>query len=125
MASLFILPVTSSCRIAGQYGNLVRGRPNSKTGGGVVRVLDSADVGWLASMAEAIAARREAFAAADRGGPVMPAPFGMYLPDVGGEVHVKGAYLAGAPVFAVKTATGFYSNAGLGASGQRRDDHGP
>jgi ornithine cyclodeaminase len=29
-------------------------------------------------------------------------------------VHVKGAYLKGAPVFAVKTATGFYRNAGLG-----------
>jgi ornithine cyclodeaminase len=65
-------------------------------------------------MAEAIAAVREAFAVADRGGAVMPAPFGMYLPDAGGEVHVKGAYLAGAPVFAVKTATGFYRNAGLG-----------
>jgi ornithine cyclodeaminase len=44
----------------------------------------------------------------------VPAPFGMRLPDVGGEVHVKGAYLAGAPVFAVKIATGFYRNAGLG-----------
>src|SRR2546430_17071227 len=65
-------------------------------------------------MAEAIAAVREAFAAADRGGAVMPAPFGMYLPDAGGEVHVKGAYLTGAPVFAVKTATGFYRNAELG-----------
>jgi ornithine cyclodeaminase/alanine dehydrogenase-like protein (mu-crystallin family) len=65
-------------------------------------------------MADAIAAVREAFAAADRGGAVMPAPFGMYLPDAGGEVHVKGAYLTGAPVFAVKTATGFYRNAGLG-----------
>src|SRR2546421_11519599 len=65
-------------------------------------------------MAEAIAAVREAFAAADRGGAVMPAPFGMYLPDAGGEVHVKGAYLPGAPVFAVKTATGFSRNAGLG-----------
>src|SRR5260370_40361680 len=65
-------------------------------------------------MADAITAVREAFAAADRGGAVMPAPFGMYLPDVGGEVHVKGAYLTGAPVFAVKTATGFYRNAELG-----------
>jgi ornithine cyclodeaminase/alanine dehydrogenase-like protein (mu-crystallin family) len=44
----------------------------------------------------------------------MPASFGMYLPDAGGEVHVKGAYLPGARVFAVKTATGFYRNAGLG-----------
>jgi len=73
----------------------------------VVRVLDRDDVRRLVSMADAIAAVREAFAAADRGGAVMPAPFGMHLPDAGGEVHVKGAYLTGAPVFAVKTATGF------------------
>jgi ornithine cyclodeaminase len=45
---------------------------------------------------------------------VMPERFGMYLPEADGEVHVKGAYLAGAPVFAVKTATGFYRNAELG-----------
>ena len=56
----------------------------------MVRVLDSDDVRRLVSMADAIAAVREAFAAADRGGAVMPAPFGMYLPDAGGEVHVKG-----------------------------------
>jgi ornithine cyclodeaminase/alanine dehydrogenase-like protein (mu-crystallin family) len=86
----------------------------------VVRVLDSADVGRLVSMAEAIAAVREASGAADRAGSVMPAPFGMHLPDAGGEkdaggeIQVKGAYLAGAPVFAVKTATGFYRNTGLG-----------
>src|SRR5260370_2855868 len=65
-------------------------------------------------MADAITAVREAFAAADGGGVVMAARFGMYLPDGGGEVHVKGAYLTGAPVFAVKTATGFYRNAELG-----------
>jgi ornithine cyclodeaminase len=45
---------------------------------------------------------------------VMPAPLELRLPDVDGELHVKGAYLKGAPVFAVKTATGFYRNAGLG-----------
>ncbi len=80
----------------------------------MVWVLDRDDVQRLVGMAEAIAAVREALAAADRGGALTPAPFGMYLPDAGGEVHVKGAYLAGAPVFAVKTATGFYRNAGLG-----------
>jgi ornithine cyclodeaminase/alanine dehydrogenase-like protein (mu-crystallin family) len=70
----------------------------------VVRVPDRDDVRRLVSMADAIAAVLEALAAADRGGAVTPAPFGMYLPDAGGAVHVKGAYLAGAPVFAVKTA---------------------
>jgi ornithine cyclodeaminase len=33
---------------------------------------------------------------------------------VGGEVHVKGAYLHGAPIFAVKVASGFYANAKRG-----------
>jgi ornithine cyclodeaminase/alanine dehydrogenase-like protein (mu-crystallin family) len=80
----------------------------------VVRVLDRDDVRRLVSMADAIAAVREALAAADRGGAVMPAPFAMYLPDAGAEVHVKGAYLAGAPVFAVKIATGFYPTPGWG-----------
>jgi ornithine cyclodeaminase/alanine dehydrogenase-like protein (mu-crystallin family) len=85
----------------------------------VVRVLDRDDIRRLVSMADAIAAVREAFAVAGRGGAVTPAPFGMDLPDAGGEVHVKGAYLTGAPVFAVKTATGFYRNAerGLPVSG--------
>lgn len=80
----------------------------------MVRLLDSDDIRRLVSMADVITAVREAFAAADRGGAVTPAPFGMHLPDAGGEIHVKGAYLAGAPVFAVKTATGFCRNAGLG-----------
>jgi ornithine cyclodeaminase len=65
-------------------------------------------------MKDAIAAVREAFAAADQGSAVMPAPFALHLPAADGELHVKGAYLAGSPVFAVKTATGFYRNARLG-----------
>jgi hypothetical protein len=46
----------------------------------VVRVLDSADVRRLVSMAEAIAAVREAFAAADGGGAVMPTRSGCTCP---------------------------------------------
>jgi ornithine cyclodeaminase len=80
----------------------------------VVRVLSRSDVERLVGMTDAIAAVREAFAAADQGRAVMPAPFELHLPDSDGELHVKGAYLAGAPVFVVKTATGFYRNAGLG-----------
>jgi ornithine cyclodeaminase len=80
----------------------------------VVRVLGRNEVRRLVNMADAIAAMRDSLAAVDRGGAVMPAPFGMSLADTGGEVHVKGAYLTGAPVFAVKTATGFYRNAGRG-----------
>lgn len=65
-------------------------------------------------MADAIAAVRDAFAAADQGRAVMPAPLELHLPEADGELHVKGAYVKGAPVFAVKTATGFYRNPTLG-----------
>jgi ornithine cyclodeaminase/alanine dehydrogenase-like protein (mu-crystallin family) len=80
----------------------------------MVRVLVRADVQRLLSMAETIAAVRQAFAAADRGQAVTSAPFALRLPDVDGELHVKGAWLKDAPVFAVKTATGFYRNPALG-----------
>jgi ornithine cyclodeaminase/alanine dehydrogenase-like protein (mu-crystallin family) len=80
----------------------------------MVRVLGRADVQRLVSMADAISAAREAFAATDRCQAVTPAPFALHLPDADGELHVKGAWLEGAPVFAVKTATGFYRNRSLG-----------
>jgi ornithine cyclodeaminase len=65
-------------------------------------------------MADAITAVREAFVAADQGRAVMPTPMELRMPDADGELHVKGAYLKGAAVFAVKTATGFYRNPSLG-----------
>jgi ornithine cyclodeaminase/alanine dehydrogenase-like protein (mu-crystallin family) len=80
----------------------------------VVRVLGRQDVQRLVGMADAIAAVREAFVAADQGRAVMPAPLELRLPEADGELHVKGAYLRGAPVFAVKTATGFYRNPARG-----------
>lgn len=80
----------------------------------MVLVLDRGDVRRLVGMADAIAAVREAFVAADQGRAVMPAPLELRLPEVDGELHVKGAYLRGSPVFAVKTATGFYRNPARG-----------
>lgn len=79
-----------------------------------VRVLNRADVRRLISVADALAVVREAFIAADRGRAVMPRPFELHLADREGELHVKGAYLLGAPVFAVKAASGFYRNSQLG-----------
>jgi ornithine cyclodeaminase/alanine dehydrogenase-like protein (mu-crystallin family) len=79
-----------------------------------VRVLSRADVTRLISAADALTAVREAFIAMDRGHAVMPRPFELHLPDRDGELHVKGAYLLGAPVFAVKAASGFYRNSKLG-----------
>jgi ornithine cyclodeaminase len=80
----------------------------------VVLVLDREDVRRLVGMPDAITAVREAFVAVDQGRAVMPAPLELRLPEVDGELHVKGAYLRGTPVFAVKTATGFYRNPALG-----------
>ncbi|HZD70042.1 MAG TPA: hypothetical protein VFA45_14405 [Actinomycetes bacterium] len=82
-------------------------------------VLDRSDVRRLVTTADAITVIQEAFAAADRGEAVMPAPPALRLPEADGELHAKGAYLSGAPVFVVKSATGFYQNPsrGLPASG--------
>lgn len=80
----------------------------------VVRVLGRENVRRLVGMADAITAVRDAFVAADQGRAVMPAPLELRLPEAEGELHVKGAYLHGAPVFAVKTATGFYRNPARG-----------
>jgi ornithine cyclodeaminase len=85
----------------------------------LVRVLRREDIQRLVGMADAITAVRAAFVAADQGRAVMPAPLELRLPEADGELHVKGAYLTGAAVFAVKTATGFYRNPrrGLPVSG--------
>lgn len=80
----------------------------------MVRVLDGGDVERLVRMTDAIAAVREGFAAADRGEALTPEPLSLHLPDADGELHVKGGYLTGSPVFAVKTATGFYRNPSQG-----------
>ncbi|HEX6931675.1 MAG TPA: hypothetical protein VF162_06010 [Streptosporangiaceae bacterium] len=80
----------------------------------MVLVLGRRDVERLIGMPDAITAVRAAFVAADQGRAVMPAPLELRLPEADGELHVKGAYLRGAPVFAVKTATGFYRNPARG-----------
>lgn len=80
----------------------------------VVRVIGRQDVEQLISMTDAISAVREAFVAADQGRAVMPPPLELRVPEADGELHVKGAYITGAPVFAVKTATGFYRNPSRG-----------
>lgn len=63
---------------------------------------------------EALAAAETAFKALGEGAVEIPPPMGLNVPEVEGEVHVKSAYLKGAPVFAVKIATGFYKNTDRG-----------
>jgi ornithine cyclodeaminase len=62
----------------------------------------------------AIDAVRDAFARLARGEATLPGVIGLDLPQVEGEVHVKGAWLHGTPFFSIKEAAGFYRN---GASG--------
>ena len=64
--------------------------------------------------AEALASAESAFSALARGQVELPPPMALEVPAVAGEVHVKSAYLKGAPIFAVKIATGFYRNAERG-----------
>jgi len=59
---------------------------------------------------EAYQAVREAFAALARSEVLQPPVIGFDLTDRRGEVHLKGAYLEGAPHFSFKVATGFYDN---------------
>jgi len=63
---------------------------------------------------EALRAVTKAFRALAGGRVVQPPPVGMDLTASRGEVHVKGAYLEGEPIFAVKVASGFYDNPGRG-----------
>ena len=63
---------------------------------------------------EALVAVEKAFRALADGQVVQPPPMGMDLEEVRGEVHVKGAYLKGEPIFAIKVASGFYLNAEKG-----------
>lgn len=63
---------------------------------------------------EALEAVETAFRALAEGRVRQPPPLGLEIPESRGEVHVKGAYLAGEPVFAIKVASGFYDNAARG-----------
>ena len=68
---------------------------------------------------DALRAVEEAFAALARGEARLPGVIGLEIPEARGEVHVKGAHLAGAPFYVFKVASGFWSNAerGLPVSG--------
>jgi ornithine cyclodeaminase/alanine dehydrogenase-like protein (mu-crystallin family) len=59
---------------------------------------------------EALSAVERAFRALAEGRVVQPPPIGLDFRDADGEVHVKGAYVLGSPIFAFKVACGFYRN---------------
>ena len=82
--------------------------------GAAPRVYTAAEVRAAVTMQSAIASARRAFIAAARGSAVAPDQLSLDVDDHEGEVHVKGAYLHGSRVFALKTSTGFGRNAAFG-----------
>lgn len=75
-----------------------------------MKVFGEGQLRELVGEAEALSAVETAFEALAEGRVVQPPPLGLDIEEVRGEVHVKGAYLKGEPVFAVKFASGFYLN---------------
>ncbi len=63
---------------------------------------------------EALGAIERAFAALAEGRADVPPIVGLFVPERGGEVDVKGAYIHGWPRMAIKIASGFYENGKLG-----------
>ena len=75
-----------------------------------MRIFGEKELRKAVGEAEALAAVETAFRALAERRVVQPAPLGMDLERVRGEVHVKGAYLESEPIFAIKVASGFYDN---------------
>jgi ornithine cyclodeaminase/alanine dehydrogenase-like protein (mu-crystallin family) len=79
-----------------------------------IRVFDEWTIRQVVDERVALRAAERAFRALARGIATVPPPLNWQFPRMHGEVHVKGAYLHGSPLFAFKVATGFYSNVEMG-----------
>jgi len=79
-----------------------------------ILVVRAAELRELVAPAEAVAVAHDAFARLWRGAVEQPDVLSLELPAHRGEVHAKGAYLHGAPTFAIKVASGFYDNPARG-----------
>jgi ornithine cyclodeaminase len=75
-----------------------------------ILVLSEREIQQAVSMPEAMMAVEGAFAALARGEARLPEVIGLEVPEVDGEIHVKGAHLQGAPYVVFKVATGFWQN---------------
>ena len=72
-----------------------------------ILVLTEDQIRQAVSMPEAMMVVEDAFAALARGEARLPDVIGLEVPEVDGEIHVKGAHLQGAPYAVFKVATGF------------------
>ena len=79
-----------------------------------ILVLTEQEIRQTVSMPEAMQAIEEAFAALARGKARLPDVIGLEIPEVNGEIHVKGAHIQGAPHAVFKVATGFWKNPAKG-----------
>jgi ornithine cyclodeaminase len=77
-------------------------------------VLRETELRRAVTLPDAIVAVERAFAALARGEARLPEPIHLEIPESEGEVHLKGAHLAGAPFFAFKVASGFWRNPSRG-----------
>lgn len=75
-----------------------------------MRIVEESELRAAVTVEAAVAAIEHAFEALARGEARLPPPVNLEVPEAAGEVHVKGAHLAGSPVYAIKIATGFYRN---------------
>jgi len=79
-----------------------------------ILVLRETQIRGLIGPARALDAVRDAFARLARGEATLPGVIGLDLPERGGEVHVKGAWLHGTPYYSIKEAAGFSANPARG-----------
>lgn len=79
-------------------------------GDGSILVVRERELRQLVAPADAVAVAHDAFARLGRGEVEQPDVLSLELPAHRGEVHAKGAYVHGAPTFAIKVASGFYDN---------------
>ncbi len=79
-----------------------------------IKVFDEWRIRQAVTDALALHCAERAFRALGKGLVTVPPPLGWEFPRVHGEVHIKGAYVHGSPMFTLKIATGFYGNVELG-----------
>lgn len=75
-----------------------------------MRVVEERELRARVGEEEALAAVERAFRAIAGNEVVQPPPMAFDFVEARGEVHVKGAHLKDSPIFALKVASGFYSN---------------
>ena len=77
-------------------------------------VVGEADIRKSVTIEEAISVVEDGFTRLAAGEVNLPPVMSLEMPETKGEMHIKGAHIAGAASFVIKMATGFYDNPLLG-----------